>query len=142
MKIENQKSYHQFSRSLIPADGADLQAVLAVTIGANDGFGPGLVGAALQPKGDHLGSWDIMTAVTFLAGSVNAVGWIHNIGWCRIALIIAMGVGVSVAGHATRTDCRVLAGQQLFGVVRVANKTGAISPRPCAGGDPARRGQG
>jgi len=116
----------QLAGFLVPADGTDLQAVVAMTIGANDAPGIRFIRAALQPKLDNLGGGDIVAGVTFLARRVNAVTRIHDIGRCRVVLVVAVGVRVTVAGNAADVGRSMSAGQHLLSVVHMANKAGAV----------------
>jgi hypothetical protein len=52
-KIGNRKSSQQLARFSVPLDGTDLQAVISVTVGANDALGVRFIRAALPllPQG-------------------------------------------------------------------------------------------
>ena len=108
-------------RFLVPVDGAEFQAVVAVAVGADDGV-VGLVEGAFFVAGDDLGRGDVVAFMAPDAGGVDDVAGEHLVGGNGVVFVVAVGDGLAVASGAADHYGRVRGSEVLVSVVCVADK--------------------
>lgn len=103
--------------------------MVPVAVGADDGLRCCLGRAALEPEGDDLPGGGVVRGVALLAGRVDLVGRVQDLGRGGVVLVVPVRVGLPVTVHAGDVRGRVLADQRFLLVIRVADKTGGVLRR-------------